>query len=79
MGFYSRKAGYLKQVAAICASQHAGDIPPSLDELLALPGVGPKMAYLVGSLPAGQTLSPKPKSLTKCMSSIKVAGGITTD
>ena len=77
MGFYSRKAGYLKQVAAICASQHAGDIPPSLDELLALPGVGPKMAYLVGSLPAGKTLIPK--SLTKCMSSIKVAGGITTD
>ena len=49
VGFYSRKAHFLKQVAAICIEQHAGDIPPTLDALLALPGVGPKMAYLVGS------------------------------
>ena len=37
---------YLKKTAAICHSQYADDIPASLEELMALPGVGPKMAHL---------------------------------
>ncbi|CAL9777813.1 unnamed protein product [Musa acuminata subsp. burmannicoides] len=47
VGFYSRKAHYLKKVAEICLEKYQGDIPNSLNELLALPGVGPKMAHLV--------------------------------
>ncbi|CAI5508805.1 unnamed protein product [Closterium sp. Naga37s-1] len=47
VGFYVRKAGYLKKMANICLEKHGGDIPGSLEDLLALPGVGPKMAYLV--------------------------------
>lgn len=47
VGFYLRKAHYMKKVAEICLEKYDGDIPSSLHELLALPGIGPKMAHLV--------------------------------
>ncbi|KAI3912007.1 hypothetical protein MKW98_010951 [Papaver atlanticum] len=47
VGFYTRKASNLKKVAKICLQKYGGDIPSSLEELLALPGIGPKMAHLV--------------------------------
>ncbi|KAL3335803.1 hypothetical protein AABB24_031831, partial [Solanum stoloniferum] len=47
VGFYTRKASNLKKVAKICLSKYNGDIPNSLEELLLLPGIGPKMAHLV--------------------------------
>ncbi|CBI36652.3 unnamed protein product, partial [Vitis vinifera] len=47
VGFYSRKAGNLKKIAKICLMKYDGDIPSSLEELLLLPGIGPKMAHLV--------------------------------
>ncbi|CAN6448720.1 unnamed protein product [Victoria cruziana] len=47
VGFYTRKAVYMKKVAGVCLSKYGGDIPSSLNELLLLPGVGPKMAHLV--------------------------------
>lgn len=49
VGFYTRKARHLKQVAKICVSKYDGDIPSIVDDLLLLPGVGPKIAHLVGS------------------------------
>lgn len=49
VGFYSRKAGYLKKVAGVCNEKYDGDIPSTLQELLSLPGIGPKMAHLVSS------------------------------
>ncbi|XP_077228095.1 endonuclease III homolog 1, chloroplastic-like isoform X2 [Tasmannia lanceolata] len=47
VAFYSRKAGYLKKISEICLKKYEGDIPSSLEELLLLPGIGPKMAHLV--------------------------------
>ncbi|XP_058094140.1 endonuclease III homolog 1, chloroplastic isoform X2 [Magnolia sinica] len=47
VGFYTRKAGYLKKIAEICLMKYGGDIPSTLEELLSLPGIGPKMAHLV--------------------------------
>ncbi|XP_028556318.1 endonuclease III homolog 1, chloroplastic-like isoform X4 [Dendrobium catenatum] len=47
VGFYLRKAKYMKKVAEVCLNKYGGDIPNSLDDLLSLPGIGPKMAYLV--------------------------------
>ncbi|KFK42928.1 hypothetical protein AALP_AA1G056300 [Arabis alpina] len=47
VGFYTRKATNVKKVAKICLTKYDGDIPRSLDELLSLPGVGPKIAHLV--------------------------------
>lgn len=47
VGFYTRKASNLKKIAKICLLKYGGDIPSTLDELLLLPGIGPKMAHLV--------------------------------
>ncbi|KAG9065343.1 DNA N-glycosylase and apurinic/apyrimidinic (AP) lyase [Linnemannia hyalina] len=46
VGFHNKKTIYLKQVAEICRVQYNGDIPDTAEALIALPGVGPKMAYL---------------------------------
>jgi len=46
VGFHNRKVQYLKQTAAILKAQYASDIPATLEGLVALPGVGPKMAHL---------------------------------
>lgn len=37
----------MKKVAKICLMEYDGDIPRTLEELLSLPGVGPKIAHLV--------------------------------
>lgn len=37
---------YIKQTSAILQQHYDGDIPASVAELVALPGVGPKMAHL---------------------------------
>ncbi|XP_042478724.1 endonuclease III homolog 1, chloroplastic isoform X2 [Macadamia integrifolia] len=47
VGFYTRKASNLKKIANICRMKYEGDIPSSLEDLLSLPGIGPKMAHLV--------------------------------
>ncbi|XP_010475313.1 PREDICTED: endonuclease III homolog 2, chloroplastic-like isoform X2 [Camelina sativa] len=47
VGFYTRKATHVKKVANICLTKYDGDIPSTLEELLSLPGVGPKIAHLV--------------------------------
>ncbi|CAI4037098.1 hypothetical protein SMKI_01G0570 [Saccharomyces mikatae IFO 1815] len=46
VGFHTRKAKYILSSCQILKDQHLGDVPATIDELLALPGVGPKMAYL---------------------------------
>jgi endonuclease-3 len=46
-GFYRTKAGNLKKIAAILIEQYGGAVPPDMDTLLALPGVGRKTANLV--------------------------------
>ncbi|KAF9923966.1 DNA N-glycosylase and apurinic/apyrimidinic (AP) lyase [Linnemannia zychae] len=46
VGFHNKKTIFLKQVAQICRDQYNGDIPDTAEKLIALPGVGPKMAYL---------------------------------
>ena len=41
---YHRRALALKKAAEICSQEHAGTVPPSIDTLLELPGVGPATA-----------------------------------
>lgn len=43
--FYKRKVIYIKKTSQILKEKYDCDIPNSVGELLALPGVGPKMAY----------------------------------
>lgn len=46
VGFYRRKAKSLIEISRIVKEKYAGDIPKSADELMELPGIGPKMAHL---------------------------------
>jgi endonuclease-3 len=46
-GFYRNKAASLKKIASILLEQYKGKVPPSMEKLLALPGVGRKTANLV--------------------------------
>ncbi|XP_012598990.2 endonuclease III-like protein 1 isoform X2 [Microcebus murinus] len=46
VGFWRNKVKYIKQTSAILQQRYGGDIPASVPELVALPGVGPKMAHL---------------------------------
>ena len=47
VGFYKTKARALKAIADLLLDRHGGSVPPDLEELLALPGVGRKTANLV--------------------------------
>lgn len=40
------KTKYIQKAAQILLDQYNSDIPGSLDELIKLPGVGPKMAHI---------------------------------
>lgn len=46
VGFHNTKTKHIKQVAQILQSQYKNDIPDTIEGLVSLPGVGPKMAYL---------------------------------
>lgn len=43
---FQSKVKFIKQTSAILQQRYGGDIPSSVAELVALPGVGPKMAHL---------------------------------
>lgn len=55
VGFHNNKTRYIKATALILRDSFAGDIPDSIEGLMSLPGVGPKMAYLCLSAAWGRT------------------------
>jgi endonuclease-3 len=55
VGFHNNKTKYIKATAEILRDQWDGDIPDSIEGLMSLPGVGPKMAYLCLSTAWGRT------------------------
>ncbi|KAI1739022.1 DNA glycosylase [Xylaria scruposa] len=55
VGFHNNKTKYLQQAAAICRDRYDGDIPDSIEGLVSLPGVGPKMAHLCLTAAWGRT------------------------
>lgn len=46
VGFWRRKAKYIKESTEIIKNKFQGDIPNSVELLCQLPGVGPKMAHI---------------------------------
>jgi endonuclease-3 len=55
VGFHNNKTKYIKAAAEIIRDVWNGDIPDSIEGLMSLPGVGPKMAYLCMSSAWGRT------------------------
>ena len=47
VSFYRHKARHVKETCRLLVERHAGHVPSSMEELLALPGVGRKTANLV--------------------------------
>ncbi|KAK2197475.1 bifunctional HhH-GPD domain/Endonuclease III-like [Babesia duncani] len=47
VGFHNTKAKHIKQATEMIKSKFGGKVPQTLQELVTLPGVGPKMANLV--------------------------------
>lgn len=54
VGFHNNKTKYIKAAAVIMQEQFNGDIPDTIEGLISLPGVGPKMAYLTMSAAWGR-------------------------
>jgi len=50
VGFRNNKTKYIKQAAQILHDDYNDDIPPTAAEMIDLPGVGPKMAYIVENI-----------------------------
>ncbi|XP_016139828.1 endonuclease III-like protein 1 [Sinocyclocheilus grahami] len=46
VGFWRTKVKYIKQATALIQQEFGGDIPDTVEGLMRLPGVGPKMAHL---------------------------------
>lgn len=47
VGFHNRKAQYIARTCQILKSEFNGDIPNNIEDIVRLPGVGPKMGYLL--------------------------------
>ncbi|MFC1671678.1 endonuclease III domain-containing protein [Planctomycetota bacterium] len=52
-GFYKTKAKHIRKLCRALVKNHEGTVPPDMDSLLALPGVGRKTANLVLGLGFG--------------------------
>ena len=46
-GFYRNKAASIMKMASALCQDHGGEVPPHLDDLVKLPGVGRKTAFVV--------------------------------
>ncbi|KAF2822135.1 DNA glycosylase [Ophiobolus disseminans] len=56
VGFHNLKTKYIKQTAELLRDKWDSDIPDSIEGLVSLPGVGPKMAFLTMSAAWGRDL-----------------------
>jgi endonuclease-3 len=54
VGFHNVKTKYIKQTAEILRDKFNSEIPDTIEGLVSLPGVGPKMAYLTMSAAWGK-------------------------
>ncbi|XP_067944742.1 endonuclease III-like protein 1 [Watersipora subatra] len=55
VGFWKKKVIYIKETSKILKEKFNGDIPGTVEELIALPGIGPKMAHLIMQCAWNQT------------------------
>jgi endonuclease III len=55
VGFHNNKTKYIQQVVRILSEEYNGDIPCTVQDIIKLPGVGPKMAYIVENVAWGKS------------------------
>ena len=54
VGFHNNKTKYIQQTVEILKDKYKGDIPPCAKTMMELPGVGPKMAFIVENVAWGK-------------------------
>ena len=54
VGFHNNKTKYLRQATSLLLEHYEGDIPPTAQAMMELPGVGPKMAYICENVAWGR-------------------------
>ena len=54
VGFHNNKVKFIRQTMDILHEKHGGRVPDSMEELLELPGVGPKMSLILLSIVYGK-------------------------
>lgn len=47
VGFHRRKAKYIKKACELLRSDYDDDVPKTIEDVVRMPGVGPKMGYLL--------------------------------
>jgi len=55
VGFRNNKTKYIKEATEILATKYGGDIPSTAEELMTLPGIGPKMAFIIENVALNTT------------------------
>jgi endonuclease-3 len=55
VGFHNKKAEYIKKTTEIIKNKHKGKVPEKFEDIIDLPGVGPKMAHLLLQIAFGRT------------------------
>ncbi len=55
VGFHNNKTKYIKSTVEKLVNEFDGDIPPTAKEMIKLPGIGPKMAYIIESICFGRS------------------------
>ncbi len=56
VGFHNNKVRFIKETTRLLIERHGGAVPCSMDALLELPGVGPKMAIILLRVAFGETV-----------------------
>jgi A/G-specific adenine glycosylase len=79
---YNRRAVNLHRAAVACVASHGGVLPSSLDELLALPGVGPYTARAVLAFAYEEPVACMDVNVTRALSRLvgrPIAQGVADD
>ena len=71
---YNRRAVHLHRAAKAIVAEHGGRVPSSVDELEALPGVGPYTARAVAAIAFGEPVGAVDVNVKRVLGRI-VAGG----
>jgi len=53
VGFRNNKTKFIKNTVEILVNEYDGDIPATADDMMKLPGIGPKMAYIIENVAWG--------------------------
>lgn len=76
---YNRRALNLQRAAATIVERHGGEVPPTIEELEALPGVGPYTARAVAAIAFGVPVAAVDTNVRRVVGRVVVGHGSAAD